>query len=211
MLDPALMVLIGTKAQFIKTAPVLRELDARNIAYRLVYTGQHSETFDALEAAFGTRPPDDVLVPDFSKEPLMTSGLLVSSLPGPSSPDVLTPQRDPVSEKLLGAPPTSRRTFARAETLAWMAEIYDNSLPKQPKQIDVSARLIDEAGRDAFASRDLLANGEGGAPKWQTFGYTGRIPLKDIAPGRYLLRIEAQDRSAASRQPAAAQTVITVR
>ena len=92
-----------------------------------------------------------------------------------------------------------------------MAEIYDNSLPKQPKQIDVSARLIDEAGRDAFASRDLLANGEGGAPKWQTFGYTGRIPLKDIAPGRYLLRIEAQDRSAASRQPAAAQTVITVR
>ncbi len=153
----------------------------------------------------------DVVVPDFSKDPLMTSGLLVSSLPGPTSPDVLTPQRDPVSEKLLGAPPTSRRTFAQAETLAWMAEIYDNSLPKQPKQIDVSARLIDEAGRDAFASRDLLANGEGGAPKWQTFGYTGRIPLKDIAPGRYLLRIEAQDRSAASRQPAAAQTVITVR
>ena len=153
----------------------------------------------------------DIVVPDFSKDPLMTSGLLVSSLPGPTSPDVLTPQRDPVSEKLLGAPPTSRRTFAQAETLAWMAEIYDNSLPKQPKQIDVSARLIDEAGRDAFASRDLLANGEGGAPKWQTFGYTGRIPLKDIAPGRYLLRIEAQDRSAASRQPAAAQTVITVR
>ena len=153
----------------------------------------------------------DVVVPDFSKEPLMTSGLLVSSLPGPASPDVLTPQRDPVSEKLLGAPPTSRRTFAQAETLAWMAEIYDNSLPKQPKQIDVSARLIDEAGRDAFASRDLLANGEGGAPKWQTFGYTGRIPLKDIAPGRYLLRIEAQDRGAASRQPAVAQTVITVR
>jgi VWFA-related protein len=153
----------------------------------------------------------DVVVPDFSKDPLMTSGLLVSSLPGPTSPDVLTPQRDPVSEKLLGAPPTSRRTFAQAETLAWMTEVYDNSLPKQPKQIDVSARLIDEAGRDAFASRDLLANGEGGAPKWQTFGYTGRIPLKDIAPGRYLLRIEAQDRSAASQQPTAAQTVITVR
>ena len=139
----------------------------------------------------------DVVVPDFSKDPLMTSGLLVSSLPGPTSPDVLTPQRDPVSEKLLGAPPTSRRTFARDETLAWMAEIYDNSLPKQPKQIDVSARLIDEGGRDAFASRDLLANGEGGAPKWQAFGYTGQIPLKDIAPGRYLLRIEAQDRGAA--------------
>ena len=128
----------------------------------------------------------DIVVPDFSKDPLMTSGLLVSSLPGPTSPDVLTPQRDPVSEKLLGAPP---RGLAVARTA-------------------LCPRL---AGRVAFASRELLANCEGGAPKWQTFGYTGRIPLKDIAPGRYLLRIEAQDRSAASRQPAAAQTVITVR
>jgi UDP-N-acetylglucosamine 2-epimerase (non-hydrolysing) len=65
MAEPALLVLIGTKAQFIKTAPVLRELDARGIGYRLVYTGQHSETFDLLEAAFGTRPPDDILVPGF--------------------------------------------------------------------------------------------------------------------------------------------------
>jgi len=60
---PGLLVLVGTKAQFIKMAPVLRELDRRGARYRLVYTGQHSETFDALEAAFGTRPADDNLVP----------------------------------------------------------------------------------------------------------------------------------------------------
>ena len=58
-----LLVLVGTKAQYIKTAPILRELDARGIGYRLVYTGQHSETFDELERAFGTRPADDVMVP----------------------------------------------------------------------------------------------------------------------------------------------------
>jgi UDP-N-acetylglucosamine 2-epimerase (non-hydrolysing) len=58
------MVLVGTKAQFIKTAPILRDLDSRRVPYRLVYTGQHSETFDLLETAFGTRQPDDVLVPD---------------------------------------------------------------------------------------------------------------------------------------------------
>lgn len=62
---PKLLVLVGTKAQYIKTAPILRELDAREIPYRLVYTGQHSETFDILEAAFGTRRADDVLVPSF--------------------------------------------------------------------------------------------------------------------------------------------------
>lgn len=153
----------------------------------------------------------DVVVPDFSSEPLMTGGLLVSALSGTPSAEVLTPQRDPAAEKLLGAPPTSRRAFSQGETLAWMTEIYDNSPPRQPKRIDVAARLIDEAGRDAFASRDLLANGDSGTPKWQTFSYTGRIPLKDVPPGRYLLRVEAQDRSTTSRPPAAAQTVITVR
>ncbi len=61
----SILVLIGTKAQFIKTAPILREMDVRGMPYRLVYTGQHSETFELLEAAFGTRRPDDVLVPDF--------------------------------------------------------------------------------------------------------------------------------------------------
>lgn len=62
MPERVFLVLVGTKAQFIKTAPILRELDRQHIAYRLVYTGQHSETFDLLEAAFSTRPPDAVLV-----------------------------------------------------------------------------------------------------------------------------------------------------
>ena len=58
----------------------------------------------------------------------MMSGLLVSSLPGTAAPGVLTPQRDPVSEK--AARRARRRavaTFAQADTLTWMAEIYDNS------------------------------------------------------------------------------------
>ena len=63
MAEHPLLILVGTKAQFIKTAPLLRELDARRTPYQLIYTGQHSETFDLLEAAFGTRPADDELVP----------------------------------------------------------------------------------------------------------------------------------------------------
>jgi len=152
----------------------------------------------------------DVVVPDFTSAPLMMSGLLLSVIETAETA-VLTPQRDPIAEKLLGAPATSRRAFSQSETIAWMTEIYDNSGAKQPKRFDVSVRLVDEGGREAFASSDVLANGEANAPKWQTFGYTGRIPLKDVAPGRYLLRIEARDRSDTSRQPALAQTVITVR
>ncbi|WP_082113001.1 UDP-N-acetylglucosamine 2-epimerase [Pseudoxanthomonas suwonensis] len=40
-------------------------MDARQLPYRLVYTGQHSETFNELEKAFGTRDADEVLVPNF--------------------------------------------------------------------------------------------------------------------------------------------------
>jgi hypothetical protein len=152
----------------------------------------------------------DVVVPDFASAPLMVSGLLVSAQ-GDVSADVLTPQRDPVAEKLLGAPASSRRSFSRSETVAWLTEIYDNSGPRQPKQFDVSARLVDEPGREVFVSRDVLANGNGGEPKWQAFSYTGRIPLKTVAPGRYVLRVEARDRSTASKEPVVAQTVITVR
>lgn len=64
MAERPFLVLVGTKAQFIKTAPILRELDRQQIAYRLIYTGQHSETFDLLEAAFGTRPADEEMVPE---------------------------------------------------------------------------------------------------------------------------------------------------
>lgn len=60
-----ILVILGTKAQYIKMAPILKEMDSAGISYRLVYTGQHSETFDILERAFETRPPDDVLIPNY--------------------------------------------------------------------------------------------------------------------------------------------------
>lgn len=59
------LVLVGTKAQLIKMAPVLRRMDEACLPYRLVYTGQHSETFDELERMFGLRRAEDVLVADF--------------------------------------------------------------------------------------------------------------------------------------------------
>lgn len=62
---PRALVLIGTKAQLIKMAPVLRMMDREGVPYQLVYSGQHSETFDELECLFGLRPADDLLVSDF--------------------------------------------------------------------------------------------------------------------------------------------------
>ena len=51
-------IFIGTKAQFIKTAPVIRELDKRKIAYNLIDSGQHAEISRKLIQLFGLRQPD---------------------------------------------------------------------------------------------------------------------------------------------------------
>jgi len=51
-------VVLGTRAQLVKMAPVLRRLDASGLDYRFVLTGQHRETIDALIADFGLRRPD---------------------------------------------------------------------------------------------------------------------------------------------------------
>ena len=51
-------VLIGTKAEYIKTAPVMRELDRRGVPYRLVDLGQHSNLSVSFRTQLGVREPD---------------------------------------------------------------------------------------------------------------------------------------------------------
>ena len=65
---PYVLVFLGTKAQFIKTAPILSEMDTQGLNYRLIYTGQHSETFDLLEKALHTRTADEIIVPSFEAD-----------------------------------------------------------------------------------------------------------------------------------------------
>ena len=54
-------VIIGTKAQLIKMAPVMIELQNRKIPYNFVFTGQHKETIDELQKDFGIKEPDVIL------------------------------------------------------------------------------------------------------------------------------------------------------
>jgi hypothetical protein len=123
----------------------------------------------------------------------------------------LTAQHDAEAEKLLPAPATTRRDFQQSDVLAVLADIYDNTAPAQPRVIDVAARLVSESGRDVFAAHDSLVNGGADTSKnWTTFVLTKQIPLKDVPPGRYLLRIEARDRTRTGQAPAATETVISV-
>jgi UDP-N-acetylglucosamine 2-epimerase (non-hydrolysing) len=57
----ALQVFIGTKAQYVKTAPLLRLLDERGLPYRLIDSGQHAELSAELRRELGVRNPDVTL------------------------------------------------------------------------------------------------------------------------------------------------------
>jgi len=49
---------IGTKAQFIKMAPLMAELQKRKIPFRYVDSGQHAKLTRSLRCVFGLREPD---------------------------------------------------------------------------------------------------------------------------------------------------------
>ena len=130
----------------------------------------------------------DLDVPDFRKEKLMLGGLLMTTPSVQQTPSI---QPDPVVSKLLPAPATSRRQFPQSDVLALYTEIYDNDTSRQPRHIDVSLRVVSESGTELLVSRDELVNGASGEKPWDVYGYAKRIPLKGLAPGRYVVRIEA--------------------
>jgi hypothetical protein len=148
----------------------------------------------------------DLEVPDFRKDPLMLSGVLITAS---SAQTALTAMPDPAAPRLLPAPAVSRRTFARDDTLTVFAEIYDNSTSRQPGQVDTAVTLVAENGREVFRAGDIVANPASGGDRWTTYALSRAIPLKELAPGRYLLTVEAKARGNA--RPAARETLITVR
>lgn len=51
-------VFVGTKAQYIKMAPLLRRMDSEGVPYRLIDSGQHGGLTVALRQELGLREPD---------------------------------------------------------------------------------------------------------------------------------------------------------
>ena len=142
----------------------------------------------------------DLEVPKFSEGSLVMSGLAISSSMAGA---VATPggKEDEIA-KMLPGPPTVAREFSRREELAVLAEIYDNDTA--PHRVDITTTLRGDDGRELFRHQDERATGElqGGAGG---YGYTVLVPLKDVPPGLYLLRVEA--RSRLGRNPTAFRDV----
>jgi VWFA-related protein len=127
----------------------------------------------------------DVEVPNFSDEKLSMSDIALTSALSGAAPSVRP--KDPL-EKILPGPLTTFREFAQSDELALFAEIYDNVT--QPHKVEINASVKAEGGTSVFSTREErdsadLKGSAGG------FGFETRIPLKSMAPGLYVLRVDA--------------------
>jgi VWFA-related protein len=153
-----------------------------------VEPGRYQMRIGVRESAGGTTGSVfyDLIVPDFRKESLAMSGLLLTSVSAQRTP---TAEPDPLVAKLLPGAATSRREFPVGDTVAAYAELYGTNSSREPREIDVSLRLVSERGEERFASKDTIRNRARQSERWNI---GGTITLEDLPPGRYLLRVEAQ-------------------
>jgi VWFA-related protein len=126
-------------------------------------------------------------VPDFSKSNLDLSGIALTSV---SASRILTANPDEQLKGVLPGPPTAIRSFPADDTLAVFAEIYDNQA-STPHRVAIACNLLADDGRVIFTAADERSSDELQGKKGG-YGYTREIPLRQVAPGRYVLRIEAR-------------------
>jgi UDP-N-acetylglucosamine 2-epimerase (non-hydrolysing) len=54
-MKPRILILLGTKAQLIKMAPIIQRLQKQNVPFSLLFTGQHRETITELRENYSLR------------------------------------------------------------------------------------------------------------------------------------------------------------
>jgi VWFA-related protein len=130
----------------------------------------------------------DLTVPDYSQPLLALSGV---SLTSESAGATLTLQPAGIQPKLPG-PTTVSRVFDRSDTLALYTEVYENIWwTDTAHAITLTTSLVTDEGVALPVTTEQRASR---APQLKTGGYafTAKVPLKDVKPGAYTLRIAAR-------------------
>jgi len=132
----------------------------------------------------------DIVVPDFSSAPLVMSGIVLAAA---STQNVMTAKPDEELRTLLPAPATAQRDFPENDTLALFAEVYDNDV-RQEHKVDITTSVLTDDGRSVFTTNEERTSKELEG-KAGGYGHTAQVPLKGLAPGLYVLRMEATSRA----------------
>jgi hypothetical protein len=136
------------------------------------------------------------------------AGLSMTSIVASASSAIAVPSayNDPGLLWALGGPPTTARAFDTTDTLSAYVELIDAGATAQ-RDVDILTVVRDARGRDVVRSPQPKANGRVAAGK--SFAYAVDLPLKALAPGRYVLRIEA--RASGLAEPLARELTFDVR
>lgn len=133
----------------------------------------------------------DLEVPDFHASSLSISGLALSSL---ASSALLTARADDQMRSVLPAAPVSQRMFARNDELTLFAEVYDAVRDNAPR-IDVVTTVAVANGNGVVFQRNETLDPNQFKDSPGVYGFTTPVPLSQIPPGHYILRVEARSRA----------------
>jgi VWFA-related protein len=131
----------------------------------------------------------DLEVPDYAKAPFSMSGLVVTSAAGATLPTV---KADEQLKPMLPAAPVSLRVFPQNDEIALFTEVYDNS-GATPHKVDIVTTVTTDEGKQMFKTEESRDSADLGG-KRGGYGYTTKIPMKDLALGSYVLKVEATSR-----------------
>jgi VWFA-related protein len=189
-----------------ETVPRLRSAGFRIISSLDVPPGRYQFRIAAREA--NTRRAGSVLVdleiPDFSKETLSMSSIALTSAASGVAPTARP--KDPLA-KILPGPLTTYRDFGQADELALFTEIYE-AVATPTHKVEIALTMKAEGGQTVFQSREQRDSSELGGNSGG-YGFAARIPLRDIAPGLYVVRVEAQSQTG-DRPTIARETIVNV-
>ena len=141
----------------------------------------------------------DIDVPDFMKDQLAMSGVAMGSA---ATARIMTMnQKTPFASSLPGNI-TSTREFAAGDTLGIYAEIYETLKNATSHTVTLTAQLRAEGGTVVRAVSDERSSTELQGTRGG-YGFSAQLPLTDIAPGLYVIHVEARanagDRPTVSR------------
>jgi VWFA-related protein len=146
----------------------------------------------------------DLEVPDYAKVPFSMSGLVLTSAYGSAFPTV---KADEQLKPMMPGPPVALRTFPQNDEIVLFTEVYDNA-GASPHKVDITTTVTTDEGKVLFKTDETRDSTDLGG-KRGGYGYTSRVPLKDLALGSYVLKVEAKSRLG-NTPPAARELQFTV-
>jgi len=178
----------------LNAAPRVTRNGMRIVSRVPVPPGTYRFWVGAVQPASGLRGSvmTEIDIPDFDAQPLMMSGIAVSST---EARRIYTARTDGLLDDVLGGPPVAHREFIVDSELWLYGEIYDHRSDGGDVTSGVTVKSAD--GRVVYQTAF--------EPAPVQFGYLARIPLKEIGPGSFVATVEA--RSASPKPVSVTRTV----